>query len=509
MCHTIGSAGQRALGRLVGLAVVLAIGMSVGPTPVHGASGSATTGAQTSAASGPISELKVVGSPFYPNGDGVRERVKVVVRLSSAARLSVEILDFDGALVKRRLAATQRTAGKHVVYWKGRNLSGARVADGPYVVRATATTDADRWTAEAIFTKAVKPIFKPQPGQIVVAIDPGHGDVYSEGGRTAPDGSHEKQYNLDIGLRLQKMLEGAGVGTVISRTTDQGANTPEWDRNGDGLIEYADELAARCDMANLGRADVFISIHNNLATNTRVGGPATYYRPDRPFGSHSQRLAHAVQNNMLARLDLYRTDTWKPSRSHGVLTGQNYYVLAAYSPPRLVRPTLMPGVLSEGMFLTHPYELSLLKQPRVRQSMAAAYYDAVQQFIAGREFGARYTPLTDPGGRGPVVGAAGSPLAYRLRLVNNGMAMAAGWKLEARLVPAVLLYDGSSQPGELVGSAAVPSLARGGSAELALEIAAPAAGDWLVKLDVLLPDGRHLSDLGIPVLQLPLSIAPN
>lgn len=507
MRHMIGARRQRTFGRLIGLAVALAIGMSVGSGSVHAGGGTAATEAEATTSSGPISLLKVVGSPFYPNGDGVRERVKLVVELSTAARLTIEILNFDGGLVRTRLADTLRSAGSHVFYWKGRNSAGARVADGPYVVRATATTDAGRWTAEALITKAVKPIYKSRPTAIVVAIDPGHGDVYSEGGRTAPDGSHEKQYNLDIGRRLQKMLEGAGVGTVITRTTDQGVNTPEWDRNGDGLIEYADELAARCDAANAGRADVFISIHNNLANNPRIGGPATYYRVDRVFGSQSQRLAHAVQDNMLARLDLYRTDTWHPSRSHGVLTGQNYYVLAAYEPPRLVRPTFMPGVLSEGMFLTKPYELFLLKQPRVRQSMAAAYYDAVAQFIAGREFGARYEPLGDPGAVGPVVAAPGAPLAYRIGLVNNGMAQAAGWSLEARVVPAVLLYDGSNERGELVGSVAVPSLAPGGQAELSLDVYAPAAGDWLVKLDVLLADGSYLSDLGIPVLQLPLSIA--
>src|SRR5688572_15235659 len=484
MRRAIGAGGTRSVGRLLCLAVAVAIGISFGHVPVRGAGGGAWTDANGAVVgNGPISLLKVVGSPFYPNGDGVRERVELVVRLSTAARLSVKILDFDGGLVRTRAADSARSAGRHVFHWNGRNAAGARVADGPYVVRATAATSGGRWTVEAVLTKAPKPIYKPRPGAIVVAIDPGHGDVYSEGGRTAPDGSHEKQYNLDIGLRLQKMLEGAGVGTVMTRTTDQGANTPEWDRNGDGLVEYADELAARWDAANAGRAGVFISIHNNLGTNPRLGGPAKYYRPDSVFGSHSHRLALAVQPNMLARLDLYQTDTWKPPRTHAVLTTHNYYVLAAYAPPRLVRPTFMPGVLSEGMFLTHPYELSLLRQPRVRQSMAAAYYDAVREFIAGREVGARYEPLSDPGAGGPVAAAPGAPLAYRIRLVNNGMEQAAGWQVEARLVPAVLLYDGSNERGELVGSVAVPVLARGGSAELSLNVAAPAAGDWLVKFD--------------------------
>jgi N-acetylmuramoyl-L-alanine amidase len=449
-----------------------------------------------------IASLKVVGSPFYPNGDGKRERIKLVVRLATPAALTLEVRDFDGQLVKTLLNGAQRAAGKHVVYWKGRSSSGERVADGAYTAHAIAVTSQSTSSAAALFTKAPKPIYPAAPGAITVAIDPGHGDVYSEGGRTAPDGSHEKEYNLDIGRRLQRMLQGAGVRAEISRTEHIGVNTPEWDRNEDGLVEYADELQARCDFANTATADVFISVHNNLANNPRVGGPSTYYRADRLFGTESYRLAHLVQNNMLARLDLYRTDTWKPSRSHGVLSHQDYFVLSAYDPSRRPRPTLMPGVLSEGLFLTHPYELSLLKQPRVRTSMAAAYYDAIQGFIAGRQSAARVEVLGGPAG--PV--APGDSVSYSTSVTNSGALSTSGWQVEARVVPAVLLYDGSDSPGTLVGTAAVPTLGRGARTIVPLTIQAPEPGEWLLKLEVRLPDGRYLSQLGIPVVQLPLSV---
>jgi N-acetylmuramoyl-L-alanine amidase len=452
-----------------------------------------------------IAAMAVSGSPFYPNGDGVREKVVLTIRLARPARLTVKVLDFDGNVVKTKLANADRGTGTHNVGWNGRNKAGKRVADGPYRFRVKAVAGSTVEKAEALLTKARKVIYGARPSAIVVAIDPGHGDVYSEAGRYAPDGSHEKQYNLDIALRLRQMLEGAGVTTVITRTTDQGVNTPEWDRNGDGEVGYADELASRNDAANIGRADVFISNHNNLADNTRVGGPSTYYRKDRVFASENQRLARLVQDNMLARLDLYRTSTWKPSRSHDILSGVRYYVLSPYNPPNLVRPTLMPGVLSEGLFLTHPYELYLLKQPRVRQSMSVAYYDAVQAFIASRSFGVRYEVTADPGAAGPVEPA--TSLAYEVRLTNSGMDQAVGWKLVAGYVPAATLYDGSGARGEPLGEFAVLALGRGARSTLSLSLPAPPAGDWLLKFDMRLADGRYLSDLGIPVLQLPLSVA--
>jgi len=54
----------------------------------------------------------------------------------------------------------------------------------------------------------------------------------------------------------------------------------------------------------------------------------------------------------------------------------------------------------------------------------------------------------------------------------------------------------------------VPTLERGEQRSVSLTIAAPAAGDWLVKFDVKLADGRRLSDLGLTVLQIPLKVAP-
>ena len=49
-----------------------------------------------SQAATPIKVLRVAGSPFYPNGDGVRERVRFLVRLATPAALTVEVRDFDG-----------------------------------------------------------------------------------------------------------------------------------------------------------------------------------------------------------------------------------------------------------------------------------------------------------------------------------------------------------------------------------------------------------------------------
>ena len=60
------------------------------------------------------------------------------------------------------------------------------------------------------------------------------------------------------------------------------------------------------------------------------------------------------------------------------------------------------------------------------------------------------------------------------------MNAASGWRMEARYVPAAVLYDGSGARGELLGSTAIPSLDRGARATITLEVPAPSRGDWLV-----------------------------
>ncbi len=55
-------------------------------------------------------------------------------------------------------------------------------------------------------------IYPVDPSVITVVVDPGHGGALD--GAVAPDGTREADLNLDTGLRLARMLEGAGVATV-------------------------------------------------------------------------------------------------------------------------------------------------------------------------------------------------------------------------------------------------------------------------------------------------------
>jgi N,N-dimethylformamidase beta subunit-like protein/flagellar hook capping protein FlgD len=73
---------------------------------------------------------------FSPNGDGVRDRVRVGFDLSETAEVSFSIIDMDGNEV-RELADDRELAGdkRWRFWWNGRDDDGNVVADGVYRMR--------------------------------------------------------------------------------------------------------------------------------------------------------------------------------------------------------------------------------------------------------------------------------------------------------------------------------------------------------------------------------------
>jgi N-acetylmuramoyl-L-alanine amidase len=451
--------------------------------------------AATGSEAAPLLALSARGSPLVVGPGG---RIDVTVTLSERAGLRLRVVDFDGRTV-RELSSGEREPGTHRASWYGRDAAGERVVNGPYriVGAATSTLDGSSHRAEAWVTVAERAVYPRQPWFITVAVDPGHGGSLS--GAVGADGTREADINLDIGLRLTRMLEGAGVNVALTRSTDAFVNDPAQERTGDGIIDDDDELAARPDVANRARADLFISIHNNIAVNQAVGGPSTYYFDERSFGARSERLARVVQDEMVAALDGI-ADDYQPY-DHGVLI-YPYYVLRDYDPPRLLRPTQMPGVLSEGMFLSNTRELRYLKRPAVRARMAVAYYDAIAKYLARRSIHVGYELVDGPAG--PT--AAGETVGYRVEVRNHGNETLRDWRLGVTAHPAPEHYIGRIRGGTPVGETPLPRLEPGEAVRVDLDVAAPEPGGaWVLVFDARTRGGDGAAEMGSPTLQVPLT----
>jgi N-acetylmuramoyl-L-alanine amidase len=457
--------------------------------------------AATAASNDTIAAFSVSGSPFAPDLAPLPEQVDASLVLSRSAKVTVRVFTLGGTRVRTLALRAARPAGTHHWTWDGRNGAGAFVADGVYELRVRVENSLGAVSQKRRVRKGLPPIFPANPGSIVIAVDPGHGGRFSGAVR---DGYAEKDFNLDIGLNLRDLLLAAGVQVVMSRTTDVAVDQPASDRNGDGKLDRYDDDLARNDSANLARADVVVHVHNNASTSTKARGTGTYTSLERSWTPEAVELAQLMVAEEFIALDAYRTPSFKP-RSNGVQGGWYYYV-GPYDPPYLPRPTLMPSVLSESLFLSNPSELEALKRADVRVSLAAAIYLSLAEYLNSRDLGIGYELLSGPASPVP----AGSAVSYQLRVTNHGNATSSGWTLQVHSVPAVPLYDGSGQLGSLMGSVAVPDgLQPGASVDLTVNALAPAsAGNWLVKSDVRLADSSYASTAGVVSIQVPLTTAP-
>jgi flagellar hook assembly protein FlgD len=96
----------------------------------------------TAAVPGPpplaVQGLRAAPAVLTPNGDGVGETTKISFSLTTAATVTVEIVDGSGTTVRRLANAGSFPAGRSRLVWNGRNGSGALVPDGLYSVQVSA-----------------------------------------------------------------------------------------------------------------------------------------------------------------------------------------------------------------------------------------------------------------------------------------------------------------------------------------------------------------------------------
>jgi N-acetylmuramoyl-L-alanine amidase len=179
--------------------------------------------------------------------------------------------------------------------------------------------------------------------RLVVAVDPGHPPL----GATGPTGLREAEANLGVALELRALLEEAGARVLLTRTTDSAVG-----------------LAERTALAEAAGADVLVSVHNNALPDGvdpfRNNGTSVFYNQPR-----SLPLARAVQEALVRRLGL---------RDLGVARGD----LA------LVRPTWMPSILTEGLFMMIPEQEHALRTGEGRRRYAEGVLDGLEAFLRGR-----------------------------------------------------------------------------------------------------------------------------
>jgi len=156
----------------------------------------------------------------------------------------------------------------------------------------------------------------------------------------------------------------------------------------DGVLA---DLQRRIARANAAGARVFLSVHLNAYSDPSVGGSETFYDSARPFADENQQFAQLVQSSLIGALRAHgyvtpdrgiTDDASLQTEDLGALQGAyNHLVLLGPAVPGKLRPTQMPGALSEPMFVSDPDEATALTQPDVQNLLAGAYAEAIEQFL--------------------------------------------------------------------------------------------------------------------------------
>jgi N-acetylmuramoyl-L-alanine amidase len=218
-----------------------------------------------------------------------------------------------------------------------------------------------------------------------ITLDAGHGGTEIGTAHTYPDGTTivEKELNLRVMLRLRDLLQQAGYQVIPTRTRDSQVNADKKDLTGDGRVTLSDDLQARVDMANANGSDLFVSVHFNGISDPNIKGTYVFFDPDRPFADKSKALAEMVDQAISRSLREagYTTVDHGATKDTAVLGGDHYYLLSPKT-NAVTRPSEMPAIIGEGLFLTNDDDANALRKDAIVEAVARGYAEGIKAYFA-------------------------------------------------------------------------------------------------------------------------------
>lgn len=185
------------------------------------------------------------------------------------------------------------------------------------------------------------PQLDPSLSDKLVFIDPGHGGTDS--GALGKDSNGkiiqmEKDLNLTIAMRLNELLQGAGVKTYILRSDDSSI-----------------ALYDRPALANQLNASLYVSIHNNSNESATPNGTETLYYnkgTEAGYGYTSKNIAESVQSELVKGIGL---------KDRGAKSSPFLAVL---------NRSQMPAIIIEGGFISNAAELKYMMTDSFKEAYA-------------------------------------------------------------------------------------------------------------------------------------------
>lgn len=186
-----------------------------------------------------------------------------------------------------------------------------------------------------------------------VVIDAGHGGFDS--GKVGIDGTLEKDVNLQIAQKLEKLLRAADVTVQMTRTADTALCEES------ASSKKRQDMTNRADLMNRSAADCIISIHQNSYPQEAIDGAQVFYYAGSAKG---EALAARIQASLVSRAD--------PSNHRVEKPNDTYYLL---------KQSQAPIVIVECGFLSNWAESKKLVDDAYQQTLAWAIHLGILQYL--------------------------------------------------------------------------------------------------------------------------------
>ncbi len=221
----------------------------------------------------------------------------------------------------------------------------------------------------------------------VVLIDPGHGGEESGAVGYLDAKKTRRVYEKDLSLRLAKKVRdelSKTTTTYLTRSLDRGVSLQE-----------------RADLADMVKADLFLSVHFNSSPNPKGHGFELYYL-DNNSNVAASKVERAENLNLKGEelivnqilVDLVVQQTVSHSRELAAKVHEKIKpVVKQYKViDRGIKPGLFyvlalskrPGLLIEAGFVSNPEELRAINQEKYLKDLARAIAAGVQAYLDKR-----------------------------------------------------------------------------------------------------------------------------
>ena len=190
----------------------------------------------------------------------------------------------------------------------------------------------------------------------VIILDAGHGTP--DEGAESSSGTLEAPLNLQITLKIQKLLESSGATVILTRSDENSICEIDAETIREKKIS---DVHQRVKIGNESSADIFVSIHLNKISESQYSGWQTFYKSG---DENSKKLATSIQNNL--------NETIASDNSRIPHTLSNVYIM---------KNVEIPITIVECGFLSNPEDEARLKTDEYQESLAWGIYNGIMDYF--------------------------------------------------------------------------------------------------------------------------------